>query len=145
MVQKPAFLGNTSYHGRVRGAAVGRRLDPSQQAIGPPWPGHSLTACLAPTNYHAGAYGMDRSDRARQGLGPWYPPARVGCGELTSASRPKSLRCQCLRKARTKSELLPYEETTGTGSHPAGSILSDFLQFFAFRSSHLATRSDSFG
>ena len=64
MVQKPAFLGNTSYHGRARGAAVGRRLGPSQQAIGPPWPGHFLTACLAPTNYHTGTYGTDRSHRA---------------------------------------------------------------------------------
>src|SRR5207244_9451691 len=73
--QKPAFLGNTSYHGRVRGAPVGRRLGPSQQAIGPPWPGHFLTACLVPTNYHTGTYGTDRSHRA---TGSGSQPSELG-------------------------------------------------------------------
>src|SRR5438128_8792904 len=41
---------------------------------------------------------------------PLVSPGACWIRRTDSASRPKSLRCQCLRKARTKSELLPYEE-----------------------------------
>src|SRR5438445_6904905 len=71
---------------KERGAVGLRGL--GHRARGPPWTCHFLRRSRVSTCCQADAYENSKCNGARQGLGPWYPPARVGSGELT---RPRGL------------------------------------------------------